>query len=380
MSRTRDIIDLLARSRPDRLDPSPDHTDRLDEAVAAIMADRTATVSDTVTCQRRTRRAVLTTVGVTAAVAAVAVVGVAVAPHGGGPGTAATTGPQAASGDVNRLLLAAAERNAAAPAASGRYLNLQTEYGAAMPAAAGGRYTMVQRTLSQYWLASPGAGRSWVMSQSLGAKPATADDEAAWRRAGAPAVVEVTRPKPARLSIAPGKVSGNPVDPRRLFGIGNQSMTLAELGKLPTDPAALRDALLARFDGGGGDMPTDRSQWLLGVTASLLVDMPASSAVRAAAFRLLADLPGVRGLGAVRDVRGRAGQAVAFVQDSPVIGSFEVRLIIDPDSGQALGQERRAVRPLGPQSWIAPGDLATYQMVVAETYTNDNPPRVDATN
>ncbi|GIF75288.1 CU044_5270 family protein [Asanoa siamensis] len=379
MNPTRDIMDLLARSRPGQLDPSSDHTERLDEAVAAIM-DRTATISDTAARQRRTRRAMLTTVGATAAAAAVAVVGVAVAPHDG-PRTAATTGPQAAYGDANRLLLAAAERNAVAPAVSGRYLHLQTEFGRAAPATgAGGGYTVVERTLSQYWLASPGAGRSWVMVQSLGAKPATAADEDAWRRAGAPNVVEVSRPKPARLSIAPGKTFGNPVDPQQLFGIGNQSMTVAEVGKLPTDPTALREALLARFDGGGGDMPTDRGQWLLGVTASLLVDMPTTNAVRAAAFRLLADLPGVRGLGAVRDVRGRAGQAVAFIQDSPVIGSFEVRLIIDPDDGRALGQERRAVRPLGPNSWIAPGELASYQMVMAETYTNDNPPRVDATN
>jgi hypothetical protein len=379
MSRTPDILDLLAGSRPDRLNPPPDHADRHAEAVAAIVADRTTTPT---TGRRRARRAVLTTVAVTAAAAAVAVVGVAVAPHDAGPGAGAGAGTVPRADGANRLLLAAAERSAVTPATRGRYFTLQTEYGILLPVTAGGggSYAVMQRALSQYWLAGPGAGRSWVMDQSLGAKPATPADEAAWRRAGSPAVLEVTRPKPASLSTAPGKLSGNPVDQRRIFGIGDEAMTVADLGKLPTDPAALRKALLARFDGGGGDMPTDRGQWLLGVTASVLVDLPVGNTVRAAAFRLLADLPGVRDLGPVRDVRGRTGQAVAFVQDSPVIGSFEVRLIIDPDTGQALGQERRAVRPKGPWSWITPGDLAGYQAVVASTYTNDDPPRVDVSN
>jgi hypothetical protein len=218
------------------------------------------------------------------------------------------------------------------------------------------------------------------MSQSLGAKPASPDDEAAWRRAGSPTTVEVNKPKPARLSTTPGPLSGNPVDHKKIFAIGNQSMSVADLAKLPTDPDALRDALLARFDGGGGDLPTDRGQWLVDVTASLIVDLPVGNAVRSAAFRLLADLPGVRGLGAVRDVRGRSGQAVAFVQDTPRIGRFERRLIIDPGSGQALGQETRVIQPREAWSWIAPGDIASYQLVLTQTYTNDNPPRVDEIN
>jgi hypothetical protein len=369
MSRTPDVMDLLADSRPARLNPAED---RHAEAVAAIMStgDR----------QRRSRRALFSTVGATAVAAAAAVVAVAVA--GPGPSTVPAP-PSAAPLNANQLLLAAAERTAAvAPATTGRYLNLQSEYGFAMPTA-DGSYTVVQRTLGQYWLASRKADRSWVTTQSLGVKPVTAEDEAAWQRAGSPAVVEVIRPKPqsanpkpAKMPVAAGKVYGNPVDQQDIFGIGKQRMTMADLAELPAEPAALRAALLDRFDGGGGDQPTDRGQWLLDETSSLLVDLPVSNAVRAAAFRLLAGLPGVRSLGEVRDMRGRAGQAVAFTQDGPQIGSFEVRLILDPASGQALGRERRAVRPRGAWSWVSPGDLITYQLAVAERYTDDNPPRV----
>lgn len=127
-------------------------------------------------------------------------------------------------------------------------------------------------------------------------------------------------------------------------------------------------------------MPTDRDQWLLTVAASVVIDLPVSNEVRAAAYRMLATLPGVRGLGVVHDMHGRPGQAVAFAQDSPGNGRFEVRLIIDPDTGQALGKEMRAVEPRGPWSWIAPGALSTYQLVLVSKNTNDNPPTVDVKN
>jgi hypothetical protein len=111
-----------------------------------------------------------------------------------------------------------------------------------------------------------------------------------------------------------------------------------------------------------------------------VIGLPVSNPVRAAAYRLLAELPGVRDLGAVRDVRGRAGQAVAFVEDDPRSGSFEVRLIIDVHTGQALAQERRAVQPRGRWSWIAPGTLVGYQAVLFSGTTDANPPKVDIVN
>lgn len=385
MSRSRDVLHLLARSRPARLDPPPDRAGHDARAASAIVAEATPTVVHERRRPTRTRMAVLTSVGVTAAVVAVAVAGVAIAPRDTPPGTAsgsgATSASQAAPGGAGGLLLAAAERSAKAPSSGGRYLTLQSEYGFATPVtAAHGTYTMIEKSTGQYWLARPGAGPSWVMSQSLGAVPATPADEQAWRRAGSPTAVSSTKPKPHRLSTAPGKLGGNTIDGANVFALGDRNASQAQLDALPTDPSALRRELLSRFDGGGGDMPTDRMEWLLGVAAHVVVEMPVSNRVRAAAYRLIAQLPGVRELGTVRDVRGRTGQAVAFTQDSPVIGSFEVRLIIDPDTGQALGRERRAVRPLGPWSWIAPGALSSYELVLVSQRTDDTPPKVDVTN
>jgi len=377
MSRSRDLAGLLARSRPARLDPPPNRHDA--EAVAAITADERPAVRHAEPRARRTPGRVL---AAAAAVVAVAVTGGAIASRDTSPdpavGAGSTSAPAAAPGDAGLLLLAAAERSDTAASGGGRYLTLQTEYGAAVPVStADGSYTMLSRSIDQYWLARTDADRSWVIAQSLGATPATAADEAAWQRAGSPTVVNVTEPKPHELRTTPGRVHGNTVNPANLFAIGSRNMTQKQLDALPTNPAALRKLLISTFDGGGGDMPTDRTQWLLGVTASLVVGLPVSNPVRAAAYRVLAELPGVRDLGAVRDVRGRAGQAVAFVEDGPRSGSFEVRLIIDVHTGQALAQERRPVRPRGRWSWIAPGALASYQAVLLSGTTDDKPPKVD---
>lgn len=378
MSRPKSAFDLLARSRPARLDP-PDQADHHSRSVSAIVASQAPAGMDTGTPVVRTRRAALISVGVTAAVAAAVVAGVAVAPHESAPGDAPSAA-QAGSGDANHLLLAAAERSTTTAQTGGRYLTLQTEEGFAVPvAAAGGTYTVFDQGRNAYWLARSGADESWATAQSLGVTPATPEDEAAWRRAGSPSVVKVTYPKPAELRTTPGRVYGNTVRPEKLFAIGNRNVTVEQLGALPTTPAALRDRLLSYYDGGGSDMPTDRNQWLFTVATSVLIELPLSNAIRAAAFGLLAELPGVRPLGPVRDKRGRPGQAVAYVEDSKEVGSFEIRLIIDPATGQPLSRERRAVRPSGELSWIKPGALCGYTLVLVSKTTDDNPPKVDVT-
>ncbi|GGS01804.1 hypothetical protein GCM10010169_53210 [Micromonospora fulviviridis] len=387
MSRSPDVVDLLAKARPARLDPPPSRGEQTAHTVAGIVAhpsaaERRAT-PDQLRRPKRLRMAFLGTVGA----AAVTAVAVAVAGPGAAPRNAPDAAPEVASPatqapmDSSRLLLVAAERSDKAPQADGRYLTIQTENGFAVPVnAADGTYTMFQKTGGQYWLANSGADSSWAISQSLGAAPATPSDEAAWRRDGSPATIKISKPKPFDLQIAPGKVYGNTVDAKHLFALGDRNVSQAQLDALPTDPTALRGALLSRFGGGGGDMPTDRDQWLLTVAAHVVIDLPVSNAVRAAAYRVLATLPGVRGLGAVHDMRGRPGQAIAFTQDNPAIGRFEVRLIIDPDTGQALAREMRAVKPSGSWSWIAPGALSTYQLVLVSKNTNDDPPAVDVKN
>jgi hypothetical protein len=69
-------------------------------------------------------------------------------------------------------------------------------------------------------------------------------------------------------------------------------------------------------------MPADRDQWLLAVATSVVIDLPVSNAVRAAAYRMLTTMPRVRGLGEVHDMHGRsdrvpcpAAQLTGITQD-----------------------------------------------------------------
>src|SRR5690606_19840941 len=74
------------------------------------------------------------------------------------------------------------------------------------------------------------------------------------------------------------------------FTVGGERLTLAELQQLPTDPAALTTWIIGSFD--DPDLPD-----VSGATAVALSDLlwrvPAPPAVRAAAFRALADLGNV---------------------------------------------------------------------------------------
>jgi len=370
MSRRPDTLDLLAAARPARLDPPLADTA---SAVAAIVAH-----SAPAPRRRRRLAAILVPAGLTAAVAVTAVA-LAV----GTPATPPTPNPAPPALSAGQILLAAADRSGTATTGPGRYLVVREEYGAVLQIDGGGdTYAMLQKTASETWLSRSGRDPNWVASQSLGLTPVTQADEAAWRGHGSPTEVMVIKPIPkgrgpgSPVRIEPGARQANEFKGAAVYGIGTDNVTVADLEKLPTDPAALRAELLRHYDGGGGDMPTDRDEWLFTVGGSLVAGLPVDRAVRVAAYRLLADLPGVRALGTVRDQHGRAGQAVAFIRGgAATTGQVEERLIIDPQTGTALGQEIRLVEPAGTTKWLAPGSLVSYHVILGIETTNDSPPR-----
>lgn len=286
-------------------------------------------------------------------------------------------GPPAAS----RILLAAAERSSQEPAGGRRYLVLRTETGSVITVGSGAAtYEMTARWSFETWLSRSGRERSWSTSRKLGMAPLTPADEAAWRAAGSPTSVPVGKPLPtgALGPAHPVGIAGEPPrsawsDGSEIYALGNTNVSLAELEKLPTEPAALRAALLGHYDGGGGDLPTDRDEWLLSVASGLVGEIPVSGPVRAAAFRLIADLPGVRSLGVVADQRGREGEGFAFTSENAVGGAIEHRYVIDPASGRALGQESRVLRPAGTTARREPGSLLSYSVVLEQRTTDESP-------
>ncbi|PZF80749.1 hypothetical protein C1I92_24525 [Jiangella anatolica] len=103
--------------------------------------------------------------------------------------------------------------------------------------------------------------------------------------------------------------------------------------QLATDPAALREQLLAAWPQ-AGDPAATLFRALHELAANRSLDAP----VQAAALAMLAREPGVVALGAATDRRGRA--AVAFGADSADSGLDRRHvLLVDPDSGRLLGYE-----------------------------------------
>jgi hypothetical protein len=107
---------------------------------------------------------------------------------------------------------------------------------------------------------------------------------------------------------------------------------------LPTDATALEAELRRRWKADVRDskypLQDSFEQSVFGLAQGL--DGPMKPGTRAAFYRVLAKLPGLKLGGKVTDQTGRAGMAV----DSPGgKGAPTIRLIIDPATGQLLAQE-----------------------------------------
>ncbi|MBO3749833.1 hypothetical protein J5X84_27445 [Streptosporangiaceae bacterium NEAU-GS5] len=109
------------------------------------------------------------------------------------------------------------------------------------------------------------------------------------------------------------------------FTVAGRAMTYQQIQDLPSDPGALRERVAALLPAGSQGLLAD-------AISGLLWTKPSPPAVRAAAYRALADLPEVRYLGARADARSRPGEAFSFELPSGV----QRTLIIDPATSQVL--------------------------------------------
>ncbi|GAA1579559.1 CU044_5270 family protein [Actinomadura kijaniata] len=107
--------------------------------------------------------------------------------------------------------------------------------------------------------------------------------------------------------------------------------SLSALLKLPTDPQRLRALAERNRPKSGGP------HYVTEALIELLISQPTTPKTRAAAFRALAAMPGVRSLGRTSDPRGRKGAALAFTFTGPK-GPTEFRLIVDTGSSQVLAR------------------------------------------
>jgi hypothetical protein len=199
-----------------------------------------------------------------------------------------------------------------------------------------------------------------ISMQYLGARPASRADARAWRRDGSP---DHWRRGHGVLSTHPGPVKEVQDVKHGTGDFGGKNDLW-----LPADPAKLRAVFLAH--------PQPGAKGRNNVIASgALTVMNADSvrpAVRAAAFRVLASVPGVRMRPGVTDPEGQTGTAVW--QDS-WIGAYlryeTTFVIIDPQTGNVLGSETVAQTPV---AGAAPGTVLFYDATTSAHWTSQLPP------
>ncbi|MFA1541405.1 CU044_5270 family protein [Actinomadura monticuli] len=378
-----DVLHTLREARPAELDPDAPVDEGVRRAeLARAMADGPA---DGRAAPARRRVRPMWGLSLAGAVAAGAIVAAAVVTTGGNPaGPAPAPGGAEPALDAKSVLLAAAEQAAGQTETTRAYWHQATISSHLYMVGTGAdRYGVTVRDRSETWVpAKPGA-TMWGRQQNLGAKPATAEDAAAWKRAGSPTTFELQAPispesgkyKPFTATTSPGRpqVSGSPlVDGDKVFWLG-RNVTMKDLRSLPSDSKRLKAELLRWYKGHGteSDDPMSSDEWLYDVARGLVMDMPVKPAVRAAGFRMLAALPAVKSLGKVTDPQGRTGNAIA-VDQRTARGLIRHQMIIDLSSGTALaGQDVMLAPAAGTQ--IPAGRTVDSTVTVSTEWTDSHP-------
>ncbi|MGW0435158.1 CU044_5270 family protein [Micromonospora sp. NPDC003197] len=195
-----------------------------------------------------------------------------------------------------------------------------------------GGYQVTNRRVEEHWTAAKASDKDWIGTIELGTRPSTPADEVAWRAAGSPTEWSTrTHPEGLRWAAEPPFFGEIPNSTRSFFG--ELEISLAEIQQLPADPVQLRAWGVRRFVGPGNTTkPEDTDAQAADLAMSLLGSLPTTPAVRAAAFRLLAGLPGTRNAGPAQDALGRAGVRIVY---QPVHGTAW-EMIVDQAKGQLL--------------------------------------------
>lgn len=318
----------------------------------------------------RPRTVIPALAGVTAITAAVAVTTQS--------GSAPAPSPRTTSPGGNAVLLSAADVAAKAPAETARYWVTANETNdLCAVTGSGGTYKIADPSyeVSSADVSANVTHNAW---RDLGAKPAGKHDEQVWRRSGAPNtwksckdsardtgwVREITKSSQKEdtgLTITTA---------RGIFPDG----TLADLQRLPTDPTKLRAHLIAawpKHQGMSAPGMSDQNWETYTLATQILEDEPAPPAVRSAAYKVIANLPGVHVAGTVTDPLGRRGIAVY----PPRTGFEQDYFVFDPATGRVLADESTVAGHDGtdPTDPLPIGTVDNWTAYLAPAWTNTPP-------
>ena len=237
---------------------------------------------------------------------------------------------------------------AAAPSSTGKYLAQTWVTGGLSVSGPNSHPYAVERrsALSVSWLPTSQGTYYVYRSQDYTSRPITPGAIAAWRADGSPPLPEQSSPgRQVEKSAA-------------MENFGNESLTAARLQALPTSTAGLEAAIVKGLRAKppvNGYIPQG-NLGIIDVCVGLVMDEPVTPAVRAAAFRILATMPGISLTGEGTDPLGRQGYGIALpgtlalaggtpgVPGNNAVPKAQYRLVISP-SGVVLANEDVAVTP-----------------------------------
>ena len=239
---------------------------------------------------------------------------------------------------------------------------LQAPWDQGPPASlAGYQYAIFGKSSTQACYGPPTKGSPYgtveAVTQSLGAQPASPADAAAWRRAGSPASWIAWFDNTARITTAPG--------PRRHAGPRNLTAPPLDYATLPTNPARLKAYILAHQTELGN---AGTQSEVLYDDALTFMSGQSPPALRAAAYRVLASVPGIQMEPNVQDPAGQSGTALWLRQTGPVLGLT----IVDPATSTPLCVENVAQQRI-PAIHVALGTVIAYTLFVSRGWTNAAP-------
>ncbi|UBU12620.1 CU044_5270 family protein [Nonomuraea gerenzanensis] len=250
-----------------------------------------------------------------------------------------------------QVLDAAADRLARQPLPVRRYWRQETERIMRTEGADG--YRVEERGRDVLAFGRDGDWYTWY--ESVSTEPYGAEATEQWRRSGSPKLCPGRGCDP-HLPAYPARSMDRP-----LAVAPGWTATLAEVLALPGEAAALRAELLEHYTDNSEASP---DQWLGEVARRLVVELPISPGTQAAAYRVLAGLPGA----SVRDDVHDPGGRPAVTLELPPRGAVRVQLVIDPGSG-AL----RAAQQVAPMPGLDPGVPSVITVIVARSWTDTRP-------
>ncbi|MFC9912705.1 CU044_5270 family protein [Streptomyces sp. NPDC127197] len=351
-ARSRDVMTVLANARPAELDPSRlAGTRRQREDLARITFDAPDGASRRILMRPRAWLVPLGAVAVLATSAVVVGVPAQQEPHAGAGASAPSAGTTDPGGRLE--LLSVAEKVEAAAADEGTYWQVTTRTENVDVVGEPGQRYSVHSTGTSKWSVGVHPGTKSLMVSNLDAKtgPRTAEDKARWRAAGSPRTAKSVNVPGGRKALGYQMGTRQPLVMRtdfdgKIYALGPKNVSYQDLRELPTGHTELRRLLERLYEqAGSAETGAGRTGYVFQQAVNL-VTMPVQPAVRAAAYQVIAQLPGIRALGSTTDPLGREGIGFALATKwRTPLGSVEEQIVVNPSTAALLSRQSVLAEP-----------------------------------